>query len=326
MSQRINVLFLANPKETLDCWGKDVVEVLSDRHELKVFDVSKPLAPQFENVDAVIDYGGEGGTREMADIAAGKVKLWQLLGQGFDTFDVEYWKSKGIPVSNCPGSNSSAALAECAMMFILMLARKFQVCRAHLAAGGIYEPMANGLEGLKLGIIGFGAAGTALARRALPFGMEISAVDIRKIGADKVREFGLSSAGGADDTDALIAASDFVSIHLHLNAETRHIIDDRRIRLMKPTACLVNVARGQLVDEAALSAALMEGRIAGAGIDVYGQEPPDLSAPIFSMPNVVLSPHIAGTTDITARKRAENCAANCDRIAADLEPLHRVDQ
>lgn len=326
MSQRINVLFLANPKETLDCWGKDVVEVLSDRHELKVFDPGKPLAPQFEDVDVAIDYGGGVGTREMADIAAGKVKLWQLLGQGYDDFDMEYWKSKGIPVSNCPGSNSAAALAECAMMFILMLARKFQIGRAYLAAGGIYEPAANGLEGVKLGILGFGATGKEVARRARSFGMEVSAVDVRQIGADEIKEFDLSSAGGADDTDALIAASDFLTIHLHLNAETHHIVDDRRIRLMKPTSYLINVARGGLVDEAALGAALVEGRIAGAGLDVFSQEPPDLSAPIFSMPNVVLTPHIAGTTDITARKRAENCADNCDRIAAGLEPLHRVDQ
>ena len=141
---------------------------------------------------------------------------------------------------------------------------------------------------------------------------------------EEVREFGLASAVGPDRMDDVIADSDFVSVHLHLNDETRHIINDQRIRLMKSTACVINVARGELVDEAALSGALVEGRIGGAGIDVFGQEPPDMSQPMFQLETVVATPHIAGGTNVTSRNRAGAAAENVDRIADGLEPLYRV--
>ena len=116
-----------------------------------------------------------------------------------------------------------------------------------------------------------------------------------------------------------------MSLHLHLNAETRGLIDARRLALMKPTAFLINVARGALVDEAALVKALTAGRLGGAGLDVYSHEPPDPNSPLFHLPNVIATPHIAGMTDGTSRKRARCAADNVDRIAAGLEPLYRVD-
>jgi D-3-phosphoglycerate dehydrogenase len=101
-------------------------------------------------------------------------------------------------------------------------------------------------------------------------------------------------------------------------------LDARRLALMKPTAYVINVARGALVDEDALYQALKDGKIAGAGIDVYGKEPPSVNDPIFSLPNVITTPHIAGVTDGTSRKRAQCAADNVDRVAAGLEPLYRV--
>ena len=115
----------------------------------------------------------------MADAAAGQVRLWQILGTGIDHFDMDYWRSKNIPVANCPGVFSATALAECAMMFILMLARRYPVTQANLKAGQMYEPAGLELDGLKLGIVGFGASGMELARRARAFGMRIFAIDIR---------------------------------------------------------------------------------------------------------------------------------------------------
>ncbi|MDE0298985.1 MAG: hypothetical protein OXN17_10160 [Candidatus Poribacteria bacterium] len=123
----------------------------------------------------------------------------------------------------------------------------------------------------------------------------------------------------------MLAESDVVSLHLHLNDKTRHTIDARRLRLMKPTAFFINVARGALVDESALEAALVEGWIGGAGLDAFGREPPDVTSPIFSLPNVIATPHTSGTTDGTSRRRAQASAENVDRIAAGLEPLYRVD-
>jgi D-3-phosphoglycerate dehydrogenase / 2-oxoglutarate reductase len=164
-----------------------------------------------------------------------------------------------------------------------------------------------------------------LARRALPFGLKLYAIDVRDIGADEVRAFDLQFAGKPADLDRIVAQVDILSLHLHLNPETRNTIDARRLALMKPTAFLINVARGALVDEAELVKALTAGRLGAAGLDVFSQEPPDLASPLFSLPNVVATPHIAGMTDGTSRKRARCAADNVDRIAAGLEPLYRVD-
>ena len=327
MSKKLNVLFLPHPlgRSMFKPWGEDVVAAIGDSHNLRILDYRQPLAPQFEGVEVVIDQGGSAGTREMADIAEGNVRLWQILGTGIDHFELDYWRAKKIPVANTPGPFSAVALGECAMMFILMLARQYPVTQTNLKAGEMYVPMGMELEGMKLGIVGFGASGKELARRALSFGMRITAIDIRDVGADEVREFGVEFVGKPGELDKVLAESDIVSLHLHLNDETRHTIDARRLRLMKPSAFLINVARGALVDEAALEAALVEGQIGGAGLDVFSQEPPDVTSPIFGLPNVIATPHISGTTNGTSRRRAQAAAENVGRIAAGLEPLYRVD-
>ncbi|RKU13448.1 hypothetical protein C6502_03545 [Candidatus Poribacteria bacterium] len=326
MAERLTVLFLPHPlgPSMFKPSGDDVVAAVGDRHDLHILDYDKPIAPQFEGVDVVIDHGGSAGTREMADAAVGKVRLWQILGTGFDHFNLEYWRSKNLPVANCPGLFSAVALAECAIMFMLMLARQYPVTQTNLKQGELYRPVGMELDGLNLGLVGFGASGIELARRAAPFGLKMSVIDIRDVGADEVSEFGLQFVGKPDDLDSVVATSDFLSLHLHLNDETRHTIDARRLGLMKSTAFLINVARGALVDEAALIEALSEGRIAGAGLDVFGQEPPDLDSVIFSLPNVIATPHISGATDGTSRKRAGAAAENVDRIAAGLEPLYLI--
>ena len=326
MAERLTVLFLPHPlgPSMLKPARDDIVAAIGDRHNLRILDYDQPIAPQFDGVDVVIDHGGSAGTREMADAAAGRVRLWQILGTGFDHFDLKYWQSKNLAVANCPGIFSAVALAECAMMFILMLARQYPVTQTNLEKGDLYRPVGMELDGLKLGIVGFGASGIELARRAGPFGLKMSAIDIRDVGADEVSEFGLDFVGKPKDLDSVIATSDFLSLHLHLNDETRHLIDARRLRLMKSTAFLINVARGALVDEAALIEVLAEGKIAGAGLDVFGQEPPDLDSVIFRLPNVIATPHISGGTDGTSRKRAGAAAENVDRIAAGLEPLYLI--
>ena len=326
MAEQLTVLFLPHPlgPSMFKPSGDDVIAAVGDQHDLRILDYDQPIAPQFDGVDVVIDHGGSAGTREMADAAAGKVRLWQILGTGFDHFDLDYWRSKNLPVANCPGIFSAVALAECAVMFMLMLARQYPVTQANLKEGELYRPVGMELEGLSLGIIGFGASGIELARRAAPFGLKMSVIDIRDVGEDEVREFGLDFVGKPKDLDAVIAASDFVSLHLHLNEETRHTIDARRLRLMKPTAFLINVARGALVDEDALIQVLAERKIGGAGLDVFGQEPPDLNSEIFNLPNVIATPHISGATDGTSRKRAGAAAENVDRIAAGLEPLYLI--
>lgn len=325
MSEQLRVMFLPPKADQMIPWYQDVLEAVNHRHNLRVFDCEQSVARQFRDIDAVIDFGGKLGTREMADAAAGRVQLWQILGTGFEHFDLPYWRDKGIPVANCPGYLSSQPMADCALMFLLMLTRLWHACQQNLRCRSLYNPVSRELDGLRLALIGFGASARELARKVRPFNMRISAIDIRDTRPAEIAEFGLEFAGKPGDIDAVIAESDCISLHLHLNQETRHIIDARRIGLMKPTAYLINVARGGLIDQAALFEALKLGRIGGAGLDVFESEPIDPNHPLLLLPNVVVTPHTAGSTNGTSRRRAQFAAANLDRLAQGLEPLGRVD-
>jgi D-3-phosphoglycerate dehydrogenase len=306
-------------------WQEEVVAAVSPRHDVAIYDESRPLAPQFLGVEAVIDTGGSVGTRAMYDAAHG-ARLWQILGTGLDHVDVAYMKTRGFAIANCPGQFSSVGLAECAMMFILMLARRYREAAANFDARVKYRPMGRELEGKILGIIGLGASGQELARRAKGFGMRIHAVDIRPIEPEILGELAPEFMGTPADIDRIVQASDYLSLHLHLTPQTRHTIDARRLAMMKPSSCIINVARGALVDEPALYEALASGRIAGAGLDVFAAEPPDPGLPVYRLPNVVVTPHIAGATDGTARRRASVAAANVDLVVRGHEPLYRVDR
>ena len=321
--RRVKVLYL--PLKTVDrMWADDLIAAVGDRHDLSVYDESKPLAEQFRGVEVVLDTGGSVGTHQMMD-AARDCRLWQVLGTGLDHVDVDYMKSKGFMVANCPGQFSSVALAECAMMFILMLARSYHRAAENFRDGILYKPSGRELGETILGIIGFGATGQDLARRAKPFGMRIMAIDVREIEPEVLDEIQPDFMGTPDDLDRVVAESDFLSLHLHLTPQTRHIIDARRLGLMKPTASIINVSRGALVDEQAMHEALLEGRLGGAGLDAFASEPPDPTLPVYQLPNVVATPHISGATDGTSRKRAGAAAENVDRIARDLPPMYRVD-
>lgn len=321
--RRLKVLFLTYADPT-DIWRSDVIAAIGDRHDLVIFDPNQPLAPQFAGADVVLDHGGSVGNRAMMD-AATDAHLWQILGTGFDHFDLAYIKTKGIPVANTPGQFSSVALAETAMMFILMLAHRYREGAKNFEKGVLYRPIGVELENRRIGIVGFGASGQDLAKRARAFGMQVLAIDVRPIDQSVIDAIQPAFLGTPDDLDYVVSESDYLSLHLHLNAETRHTIDARRIALMKPTACLINVARGALADEAALYTALEGGKIGGAGLDVFAREPPDWAAPVYKLPNVVATPHTAGVTDGTSRKRAACCAENIDRLAQGLEPLYRID-
>jgi phosphoglycerate dehydrogenase-like enzyme len=324
MTRGLNVLFLPHPAgdRLFDPWGRDVVELVGRRHELRIQDRERPVKDELRDVDVVIDHGGAAGTREMAD-AAGDVRLWQILGTGFDHFDLDYWRARGIPVANCPGTLTAVALAELAMMLVLMLTRRYPAASANLRDGVFYEPVGRELGGRSLCVVGFGASGRELARRARAFEMRVSAVDIRRID-EEIDAYGLEAAVGPELLDDQLAHADVVSLHLHLDATTRRLIDARRLALMKETAFLVNASRAGLVDEEALVAALRAGELGGAGIDVFTEEPPSLDSPLLTAPNTILTPHIAGVTEEASWRRAESAAENVDRVAAGLEPLHLV--
>lgn len=323
VSRRIQVVYVPD-REGTEPWKSDVLKAVRIHHDITVYDYDRPMEAQLAGAEVVIDLGGH-APPPMAD-AAKSVKLWQILGTGFDHFELEYWKQKKIPVANCPGTCSGVPLAEAALLLMLMLARDWRQAQSNLRNGVLYTPFGKELAGRHLVLLGFGASAQELALRAVAFGMQVSAIDIRPISAEEKARFGLDFEGKPEDLDSLLPKADYLSLHLHLNQRTRQVIDRRRLALMKPTAFLINVARGGLVDEAALHAALASGRLAGAGLDVFTQEPPRPDAPLLQLANVIAMPHVAGCTDGTSRRRAEIAALNCDRVANGQEPLYRVDR
>ncbi len=317
-----NVLFYSN-KGNDPRYLIDVLESFSQEgYEKKTLDAGKPLEDQFRGVEMVVDLGGW-ATREMID-AGGKVNLWQVLGTGLDHTDVGYILGKNIKLSYTPGTTSALSLGECSVMFLLMLARNYHSAVANLNSGLMYRPAGRSLKGGTLGILGFGASGRELARRAKPFGMRIEAIDIVPLEGDVDPAIAPDFFGGPDDMDEVIARCDYLSLHLHLTENTRHLINERRLALMKPDACLINVARGGLVDEDALGEALLNGKLGGAALDVFAQEPPDMNRPEYQLSNVILTNHVAGCTDDMIRERVLIGLDNGRRLAAGEVILHPV--
>ena len=207
-------------------------------------------------------------------------------------------------------------LAEHVVMLILCFAKNLD----HNRAAGWQRMIGEELAGKKLGLIGFGASAREVARRAWPLGMQILAIDVVDFPQAELDEFHVESLGGPEKLDSVLSQADYLSLHVHLNAATRHMIDRRALGLMKPTAVLLNVARGELIDEAALVEALQQGWIKGAGLDVFEQEPLPSDHPLLQLENVILTPHSSGYTPDTPRRRMEAAVANVERIAKGLPP------
>ncbi len=216
---------------------------------------------------------------------APQLKIIAIRGVGYDSVDVEAATARGIPVVVAPGFTDSVA----DYVFGLMLAVSRQIARAdRLIRNKRWEVLVStNIFRKTLGIVGLGRIGKAVARRARGFEMRLLATDVVQDDAF-ARQVGLTYV----PLDTLLQQADIVSINAPLQHQTRHLIDARALGLMKPTAYLINTARGDLVDEAALTVALREGRLAGAGLDVFHDEPlPD--SPLRDLEKVVLSPHLA---------------------------------
>jgi D-3-phosphoglycerate dehydrogenase len=252
----------------------------------------------FADADAVIvrNLGIDAATMD----AAPKLRVIAKHGAGVDNIDIRAATERGIVVASVPGGNADA-VAEAAVA--MMLAAIRQVPKVHnLVASGNYaarwQLQYEQLLGRTLGLLGIGSIGARVARIcAAGFRMRVLAYD-PGLSAEAVRERGGEKVDGLPD---LLARADVVSLHLPYIPATHHVIGAAELGLMKPTAVLVNAARGPLVDEAALVAALNDGRIAGAALDVFEVEPPPPDAPIFHARNIVLSPHTAGNTVDAAR-------------------------
>jgi D-3-phosphoglycerate dehydrogenase len=167
-----------------------------------------------------------------------------------------------------------------------------------------------------------GRIGQEVAKRLAGWDATILYYDPFRLSAEREKDLGVSYV----ELDALLRTSDAVTVHVPLNASTRNLIDAESLSLMKPTAVLVNTARGGLVDEEALAIALREGRILGAGLDVLSQEPPPQDHPILELPNVILTPHTAGPTWQSFPRRFANCFANIERVQRGEPPLWVVEE
>jgi phosphoglycerate dehydrogenase-like enzyme len=224
------------------------------------------------------------------------LKLLVTTGMRNAAIDLAAAAARGVTVSGTAGS--SGATAELAWGLILALLRHIPQEHNLLREGGGWQTTVGlGLEGLTLGVVGVGRLGTRMIGVAEAFGMPVIAWS-RSLTPELARALGAERAASLDD---LLRASDVVTLHLTLTAETRGIIGARELGLMKPEARLINTARGPLVDEAALLDALRRQRIAGAGLDVYDQEPLPADHPLRRLDNVVLTPHLGYVTEQTYR-------------------------
>lgn len=222
--------------------------------------------------------------------ASPELRFISVWGTGTDNVDSAACAARGIEVANTPGANANA-VAEHTLALMLALARRITTLDAELRGGKWTRGLSIGLEGTTLGLVGLGAIANRVARLAAPFGMRILA---SPWGPDDGRAAAIGAT--AVPIEALLAESDFVSLHLRLSSETERYLDAVRLSRMKPTAFLINTARAGLVDRDAMLTALREGRIGGAGLDVFHTEPLPADDALNSLPNVVMTPHNAGMT------------------------------
>jgi D-3-phosphoglycerate dehydrogenase len=236
------------------------------------------------------------GTQLTADVLEGQSRLKAIVraGVGVDNIDVAAATRRGIIVMNTPGGNTIST-AEHTMALMLSLARNVPKANDSLKSGKWDRNKFTGsqLEGKTLGVIGLGRVGLAVAKRAQGFGMTVVGFD-PFLAADKALEYGVESVARLDD---LWSRCDFLTLHTPMTAETRNLIGEREIALMKPSVRIINCARGGLIDEAALAEALNSGKVAGAAIDVFDPEPPPADHPLVGHPQVVVTPHLGASTD-----------------------------
>ena len=279
--------------------------ILSD--EVKVYEETKPeqILDRIQGFDVVV-------TKEMpvpGDIIRSfpdSVKLIVEAGTGYNNHDLEAIKEKGLTLCNVP-AYSTERVAHTAIMLILNLSSSMRK-QMNMLHDGDRSNFTRCMQvdhvevnGKTLGVIGTGNIGREVIKIAQALGMKILAY----ARTPREDEPGIRFAS----LEEVLAQSDYLTLHCPLNAETRHLINRERLELMKPTACIVNTARGALIDEEALIEALQEGRIAGAGLDVQETEPPAADNPLYDMDNVILTPHM-GWRGLETRQRLVSIAAD----------------
>jgi lactate dehydrogenase-like 2-hydroxyacid dehydrogenase len=256
--------------------------------------------------------------------AAGpQLRVVANVAVGFDNVDLDACRRHGVVATNTPGVLTDAT-ADIAFALILMSTRRLGEGERLVRAGVRWSwsldfHLGSGIQGKTLGIVGLGQIGTAVARRGVAFGMRLAYTKRHRAPAELEEELGARYL----TLDELLTESDVVSLHCPLTEETRHLIDARRLRLMRPGAFLVNTTRGPVVDEEALVEALRTGVIAGAGLDVFEREP-EVHPGLLELDNVALLPHLGSSTVETRNAMAELAARNVVAVLAGDDPLTPV--
>jgi phosphoglycerate dehydrogenase-like enzyme len=245
----------------------------------------------------------------------------QVLSAGYDFLNVEGARKARIPICSNGGANS-VAVAEHAIMLMLAVYRKLIAFHESVARGRWHRDVPRTvdifeLEGKTVGLVGLGNIGRQVAKRVKAFDAEVIYYDALRLNPRDEAELGVRF----EPLDSLLEKADIVSLHVPLNESTRHLIDAAALARMKPKAVLINTCRGEVVDEHALIDALEHGRILGAGLDTQEKEPPRDDNPLLRLPNVTLTPHSAGPTVDSFRKRFRNGYSNIERVARGEAPL-----
>ncbi len=283
----------------------------------------KVIIEKARNVDALATLLSDKIDAEVFD-AAPNLKIVAQMAVGFDNIDVQEATKRGVYVTNTPEVLTDTT-ADFAWALLMAVARRVVEADKYVRTGqwkvGWHPSMLLGrdVHGATIGIVGAGRIGYAVAKRASGFNMKILYYDViprpemeKELGAKRV------------DLDTLLREADFVSIHVPLMKETHHLINAEKLKLMKKTAYLINNARGPVVDEKALYEALKEGRIAGAGLDVFEQEPTPVDNPLLKLDNVVVAPHISSASYETRSRMAEMVAENLVAFFEGRKPPNLV--
>ncbi|MDQ2964826.1 MAG: D-glycerate dehydrogenase [Chloroflexota bacterium] len=268
------------------------------------------LLRSIEGCDGVLTLLTDKVDAEFLDRAGPQLKVVSNYAVGFDNIDVPECTRRGIPVGNTPGVLTETT-ADLAFALLMAAARRLPEGDRYVRDGKwkTWGPMlllGPDIHGSTIGIVGFGRIGQAVAKRAAGFGMTILYHDVNRLPDDVTAPLGAEYV----PMDDLLAQSDFVSLHVNLTPETRHLIDAAALRRMKPTAILVNTSRGPVVDGSALAAALRDGIIGAAGLDVTDPEPIPMDDPLVGLENCLIVPHIASASRATRSKMAQMAAAN----------------
>ncbi|WP_243297922.1 hydroxyacid dehydrogenase [Bacillus litorisediminis] len=260
-------------------------------------------------------------TREIID-AAPNLKVISGAGVGLDNIDVKYATEKGIMVLHAPAVND-VSTAEHAILLIMALSKSLIPFHSEMSQGNYGIRMlcpSYELKGKRAGIVGFGSIAKEVAKR-LKLGFEMDVIVwVRRYNETKhqlANELGLTVTTNLDE---LFQTSDFISLHIPLTPETKGIIDNHHFQMMKPTAYLINTARGAIINHDDLYEVLKNNKIAGAALDVFDPEPPPKNWPLLSLPNVIVTPHVGGTTVESNYKMATTVAKNVLKALAGEKP------